>query len=290
MNNKIVFFGTGPVAAASLDALAKTFRIELVVTKAAPGHYKGPKLVEELARRLNLPLKFANTKSELEELIANARPQSKIGVIVDYGVMVSETTIRSFELGIINSHFSLLPEWRGADPITFAILSGQHKTGVSLMLIEPTLDTGKLIAQQTLIIDSLDTTPTLTSKLIRLSNQMLQKYLPTFIAGKIQPQPQQHPELATYSRKLIKSDGRLDPHHMTAEECERKVRAFIEFPKSKLVINGLDCVITRASVSDVKITTLDQLCSNDKWLVIQRLIPPSSTDMAAQDFINGYLS
>ena len=101
-----------------------------------------------LATRLHLPIEFANSKDQLDGLVLNRKFKSQLGVIIDYGVIASPLVIAAFRLGILNSHFSLLPRWRGADPISFAVLEGDEKTGVSLMLIEPSLDTGKILAQR----------------------------------------------------------------------------------------------------------------------------------------------
>src|SRR5438045_3687175 len=137
----IAFFGSGPVAADSLIFLAEYFEIEVVVTKPVPAHHKVKAPVEEVARAKNLKLLFANNRSGLDKLIQEKPFKSELGIIVDFGVIVSQKVIDAFKLGIINSHFSLLPRWRGADPITFAILEGDAKTGVSLMLIDEQLDT-----------------------------------------------------------------------------------------------------------------------------------------------------
>jgi len=291
MNNtpiSIVFFGTGPVAADSLRSLIKNFHIELIITKAPSPHHKGPAPVEELAKTSKLPLAFASNKTELDQLFSHAKFQSRLGIIVDYGVIVSPKVINGFPLGIINSHFSLLPEWRGADPITFAILKGHPTTGVSLMLVAPQLDTGDLIVQEPLDIDPADTTPSLTQKLVNLSNQLLAKYIPLYLSGQAKPYPQDNSKHATYSRRLTKADSQLNPTTMTATECERHVRAFLDFPKSKLTLLGIPCTITAAHVADSPQTSLDPKCIDGKYLVIDQLIPANSKPMTTKDFLNGH--
>jgi methionyl-tRNA formyltransferase len=287
MSKTIVFFGSGPVASASLESLADHFEIEVVITKAVPTHHKGIAPVEELAKKLNLPLLFANTKQELDELIEKQTFKSRVGVIVDYGVIVSQKVIDTFPLGIVNSHFSLLPQWRGADPITFSILSGQEKTGVSLMVIEPTLDTGKLITQKVLPIAPDDTTPTLTDKLVELSNTLLVDYLPRYIDGEITPKNQPHPDRVTFSRKLTKNDSILD-FKKPAAQLERETRAFSGWPKSRTTLHGHDVVITKAHVSKEPKTTLDIECGDGQYLSIDELIGPSGRKMDAKSFLNGY--
>jgi methionyl-tRNA formyltransferase len=283
----ILFFGSGPVAAASLESLADHFEIEMVITKAVPAHHKGVAPVEELAKKRNLPTLFANTKQELDSLMAKLTFKSPVGVIVDYGVIVSQEVIDRFPLGIVNSHFSLLPEWRGADPITFSILSGQEKTGVSLMVIEPTLDTGKLITQKVLPISPDDTTPSLTDKLVAFSNNLLAEYLPLYIKGEVVPKNQPHPDRVTYSRKLTKDDSILN-FKKPAAQLEREVRAFIGWPKSCATILGHDVIVTKAHVSTVAETKLDILCGDGQYLSIDELTGPSGRKMDAKSFLNGY--
>lgn len=287
ISRTIVFFGSGPVAAASLASLAESFNVEAVITKPVPPHHRIPAPVESLAKKLTLPLFFAATRGELDTLINSVSFASKVGVIVDHGVIVSQKVINTFPLGIVNSHFSLLPQWRGADPITFSLLSGQEKTGVSLMVIEPSLDTGKLITQKVLHITPDDTAISLTDKLVKLSNQLLSEYLPKYIDGEITPKNQPHPDRATFSRKLTKADGIIDPSK-TADELKREIRAFIGWPKSRTNLLGHDVIITKAHVARIANTSIDILASDGNYLVIDEIIAPSGKKMTAHAFLNGY--
>lgn len=303
ISETIVFFGSGPVAAASLDYLSDHFTIEAVITKAIPSHHKGTAPVEDLTQTKNLPLLFANTKNELDTLITDQQFTSRLGVIVDFGVIVSQKTIDSFPLGILNSHFSLLPEWRGADPITFSVLSGQAKTGVSLMLIEPTLDTGKILVQKSLPITSSTTTPSLTQELIDLSNTLLGEYIPKYFDGSVKPRSQPHPDRATYSRKLTKEDGRID-WNKSAEEIEREIRAFKGWPASYTNLAGKEVTITRAHVvpsttPGTKTGEVEVVVDGKKFvaliincgsgqLCIDELKPAGKKEMTSQAFVAGH--
>lgn len=294
----IVFFGSGPVAAKSLEFLATRFTIEMVITKAKPPHHKGIAPVEALVDTLGLPVLFANNKQEVDQLLAQHPLQSSVGVIIDYGVLLSEAVIQSFPLGIINSHFSLLPEWRGADPITFSVLSGQLKTGVSLMVIDMGLDTGKLIGQKSLFIDQGETTDTLTDRLITLSNQMLAEYLPLYQEGNIKPRQQPHPDRATYSRKLTKSDSILD-WQKPAAVLEGEIRAFKGWPGSKTTLGVVEAVITSAHVDtslslspgELKIADTSLFIGTSEGsLAIDYLKPIGKKEMPIQAFLAGYRS
>ena len=225
-----IFFGSGPVAAASLQKLLKWQPILTVVTKHIPPHHKEVAPVSQVAQANDLPLLYANTKAELDML---ELPTVDYGIVIDYGVIISAQTISRFPLGIINSHFSLLPEWRGADPITYAILSGQQTTGVSVMLINSGMDTGPLLATIDVKITPAETGVSLTSKLIQASDDILQATLPGYVACKLHPYDQPSHIIATYSQKLRKQDGILQPTR-TASELARQVRAFSGWPNSRL--------------------------------------------------------
>lgn len=290
-----VFLGSGPVAAESLRLLQSHTRIEAVITKAS---------TEDMLRDVapeGTPVLVANNKRELDALVAEQRFRSPVGVVIDYGVIISPATINAFPKGIINSHFSLLPELRGADPITFAILSGAARTGVSLMLIDEGLDTGDLLAQSPYELTDDMTTPVLTEQLIELSDHMLREILPKYLTGDIIPADQLSASIAdskvpTHSRKLTKDDGVLDPSK-SAAQLEREVRAFIEWPKTRTNIAGKDVVITSAVVSNLQIGEMGTFVQKDKHLFVQtsdgaldilRLKPAGKKEMTAEGFLAGY--
>lgn len=294
MSETIIFFGSGPVAAASLAYLIDNFNIEAVITKSVPPHHRGSAPVEELAKHRSVPTYFANNRGELDTLVKQQRFSSRVGLVVDYGVIMSAEVINYFELGIVNSHFSLLPKWRGADPITFAVLNGDSKTGVSLMLIVPKLDEGDLLSQDTLAIKNDITTPQLTGQLVDLSNKMLARDLPRYVSGDLKPYPQPD-QPSSYSRKLTKEDGLVD-WHKPAEVIEREIRAFIEWPKSRTILAGKDVVITKAHVTNrsgepgtVIIDNKQLIIACGKGaLVIEQLKPAGKPAMTAEAFLAGY--
>lgn len=293
----IVFFGSGPVAAEALKLLAKDFTVEAVITKPAPAGHRGEFPVLKLARRLGLKTFTPANKQELSELFATRPVRSRIGVVIDYGIIINKDVIDYFPLGIVNSHFSLLPRWRGADPISFAILEGDAKTGVSLMLIDENLDTGKLIAQKSMPIAPDETTPSLTAKLIGLSHGLLVSYLPRYCAGAIKPRAQSHPGRATYSRKLTKEDSILD-WNKPAIELEREIRAFLQWPKSRTTLGGKEVIITKARAAEedfktqpgnVEIDGKSLVVQTGKGhLVVEKLKPAGKPEMTAQAFLAGY--
>jgi methionyl-tRNA formyltransferase len=276
------------------------FTIEAVITRPSPAHHRGAVPVQELCEKHSLTTHSPSNKSELSGLFADQAFSSSLGVVIDYGIIINQDVIDAFPLGIVNSHFSLLPEWRGADPITFSVLSGQKQTGVSLMLINDKMDEGPLLAQGTYDLPSDVTTPQLTEELIDLSDAMLKEIIPKYLDDQIVPQPQALVTLAssqkpTYSRKLTKDDGIID-WSKPAEHIEREIRAFIEWPKSRTNLHGIDLIITKARVTPqegapgstlIEDKTLLVYCGQHA-LLIDRLKPAGKQEMSAAAFLNGY--
>lgn len=302
MEEPIVFFGTGPVAAQSLILLAQNFTIEAVVTKPRPEGHHGPVPVLGAAERLGLRVIEVSNKKAVTEAVESAKFESKIGVLIDFGIIVEQKAIDVFPLGIVNSHFSLLPQWRGADPITFSILSGQNKTGVSLMLLVEAMDEGPLLAVGEYDLDKDITTPKLTEDLIHLSYALLKDTLPRYVAGEVKSAPQErvasivgYSDKPSYSRKLTKEDGILD-WTKPAEQLEREVRAYLDWPKSRTILGGHAVIITDAHAEAGEGTPgelwrsgkhLGVYCSKGV-LMIERLKPAGKGEMDIAGFLNGY--
>lgn len=301
ISEPIVFFGSGPVAAKSLALLAQDFVIEAVVTKPRPLHHRGDVPVLDLAQKLSLPTKTVNTKKDLDALFATHPFKARLGILIDFGIIVSQAVIDYFSLGIINSHFSILPEWRGADPITFSILSGQKQTGVSLMLLVEAMDEGPLLGYGEYDLPPNVTTPQLTDYLIKLSHALLLHDVPAYIKKGKGGVPQDITgRQVSYSRKLTKQDGLID-WHKPAAQLEREVRAFIDWPKSYTTLGGKDVIITKTHAvpgnnTEGKPGVVEQslltdgilmIETSDGRLCIDRLKPAGKREMSAQEFLAG---
>jgi len=299
----VVFFGSGPVAAKSLELLTTQFNIEAVVTKPKPKHHRQSLPVLDIATKLKLNIYTVENRAALSELIVK-KPFKKtsVGVLIDFGIIIDRKVINYFERGIVNSHFSLLPQWRGADPISFAILSGQAYTGVSLMLLNEKMDEGPILAQSPLAIPPTYTNKELTNELIELSQAMLVEILPLYLDNKVSPIPQDLSMPVSYSRKLAKDDSKID-WHKTAFQLEREILAFNEWPKSHALIAGIDVIITKThlepnSDTQVKDPKPGQVLSDkqnslavvtgDGLLFIDELKPAGKKTMSINQFLQGY--
>jgi methionyl-tRNA formyltransferase len=301
----IVFFGTGPVSAATLKGIHQDFDVQLVVTKPLSLNPRGkahPHPVLELCEQLSLPVVTVSRRSDMESYFLEHPPSVSTGLVVDFGIIIPKSVIDCFAMGIVNSHFSLLPALRGADPISGAILAGDSTTGVSLMNIVAALDEGPLLAQKQLEIPPTSTTPELTELLLELSNKCIQEVLPRYMNGLVEAHPQPSSPPATYTRKLSKADGVID-WGLPATIIERQVRAYAGWPGSRAVIAGRDVIVTQtmvaaASVSDSPLLSVGQIgrsvegqvvvgCGHNTSLVINRLKPAGKSEMTSQALMAG---
>lgn len=295
ISETIVFFGSGPVAAKSLELLSEDFKIEAVITKPAKSRPNDPVPVVDLANKLGLKVFLASTKTELDKIFDDKLIKSKLAILVDYGIIVSQNVIDYFPFGIINSHFSLLPKWRGADPITFSILNGDTETGISLMLLDAKMDEGKLLYQAKRKLLGTESSIDLTYDLVNMSYILLVDIVPKYLDGRVKPYAQgKNP---TYSRKLTKEDGLIN-WRKPADVIEREIRAYIEWPKSYTKIKDKDIIITKAHKEYMSgrtgnfITTVNELifyCGKDA-LSVDRLKPSGKNEMGVKAFLAGYRS
>lgn len=301
----VVFFGSGPVAAKSLELLIPSFDIVAVITKPKPPHHRGSFPVIDLATSNDLEIFTVSNRSELSKLISKQPFATNLAILIDFGIIVSQDVIDYFPKGIVNSHFSLLPQWRGADPISFAILSGQKQTGISLMLLVEAMDEGPLLAQATYDITDKETTPSLTEALIELSTRSLESIVPLWLEDKINAVNQEDVSLApskipSYSRKLAKLDGTLD-FNRPAEVLECEIRAFIEWPKSRTTLADIDVIITSAhtipdtsldsvvgTITVIKEAGTIMITTSEGLLCIDKLKPSGKKEITAKEFISGY--
>lgn len=231
---RLIFMGTAPLAAASLRTLLQSScgRIEAVVTQ--PDRPKGrdlklqPSAVKELATAASLPVlqpEKARDPAFLEQLRAL---QPDLIVVAAYGQLLPQMLLDIPPHGCLNVHASLLPRWRGAAPIQWAILAGDQETGVTIMKIDAGLDTGPMLTTVTTPIHPTDNAQTLHDRLAQLGADLLIQTIPPYLAGQIQPRPQPA-EGATYARKLTKEDGRLD-WRQPAHSLWLRVRALNPWP------------------------------------------------------------
>lgn len=293
----LIFFGVGQTSLEALVALSEKFEIEAVITKPDGLDRAGkprPTVIADWARKHATSVYKPANKAELSALIAEKHFKSSVGVVLDYGVIIPKDTIDSFKFGIVNSHFSLLPKLRGADPIRSAILNGEATTGVTIMKIVPELDAGPILAWSEIDLDESTNAIELRKQLSILNCSLLPETLKLYMAGDIEPIDQDE-SAATYTTKAVKEDGLLDPSKL-ATQLSRRVHAYVGWPKSYFMLGDTQITIIDAKASDQ--TAKDGVLSevNGKLyygctagsLEIITIQPAGKAAMDAASFINGY--
>ena len=183
--------------------------------------------VKVAAESLGLPV-VQPAKLTKADLAALEEPPPELLIVVAYGLLLPRWMLSWPRLGCINLHASLLPRWRGAAPMQYAILEGDDVTGVSVMRMDAGLDTGPVYLQRSIPIDSNETAGSLHDHLADLAAGVLEETLPRLLARELTPEPQRL-ELATLAPKLSKADAPLD-WRKSAVRLERQVRAFNPWP------------------------------------------------------------
>jgi len=231
---KVLFLGTGEIGVPSLQALAASTDIEVcgVVTqpdRPAGRHLKvQPSPVKSAALELGLKVYQPEKLRAPDSVAMLSGLEADLFVVVAYGQILSKATLEIPRLGCVNVHASLLPKHRGASPIHAAILDGDQESGVTIMQMDEGLDTGDILHQSTCAIFPDDTAGVLHDRLAQLAPGPLLNVIRQ-LADKSASRTPQDESLATYAPKISRSHGCLD-WSLSAEELERKVRAFNPWP------------------------------------------------------------
>ena len=282
-SDRLFFFGTADFSAPALEALIEAgFNIVAIITKPDKPGGRGQKLivpkVKQIAEKHGIkvfqPIKFKDIREELTALKPNA------GVVVAYGKIIPQSVIDLFPKGLINTHASLLPKFRGPAPIEAAILAGEKETGITLMQIDAGMDTGPTYVAESISIEDTNRLE-LYEKLSKLGSEMLVKHLPDILAGKLQPKVQDESK-ASVIGMISKEDADID-WNLSAEQIERKIRAHLGWPGSKTKLGEIEVTITAAHTGEPGPKDLAR-----RSLIIDRLKPAGKKEMTGREFLAGH--
>ncbi len=231
---RIVFIGSPEFAIPILTSLHNHFQVVGVITQpdrpAGRGRNEHPPAVKTFALHNDLaliqPRKIRNEYVHSQITLWNP----DVVVLAAYGQIIPSSLLNIPPHGFVNVHASLLPRWRGASPVQAAILHGDTTTGITIMQMDPGMDTGPIISQSKLEIDEEETAGELLSRLSHLGAQSIVDTLPSYLSGDIKPASQNHQE-ATPAPLIKKEDGMFTPDQ-SAEYVARQVRAFEPWPGS----------------------------------------------------------
>ena len=295
---RIVFMGTPAFAVKSLEACLSLGEVVAVVTQPDKPRGRGQEVsfspVKELALARGIPvlqpvkIRGTHFAEELRALKAD------VAVVTAYGKILPQDVLDAPRRGCVNVHASLLPRFRGAAPIQWAIAAGDEKSGVCLMQMDAGMDTGAVIDRAELPIAPEDTSASLHDKLSELGGEVLRRSLVRYVDGALQPVPQPS-EGVVMAPMIKKEDGRLD-WSKSARELERRLRAFTPWPGAFCTFDGGLLKVSKAAVGtgsgtpgtvlSVSADGLEVACAEGSLRLLS-LQPEGKRAMTAQEFLSG---
>jgi methionyl-tRNA formyltransferase len=300
----LVFCGTPQFAVPTLDALAQAgHNLRLAVCQpdrpSGRGQRVGVPAVKQRASELGIPTaqpeKIKSNESFRAQL-ESLKPQAI--VVVAYGRILPRWMLDLPPLGALNVHGSLLPKYRGAAPIQWAIAQGERETGITIIRIDEGLDTGAILLQQKIAIAEDDTAVTLAPRLAEIGARLMVESLQRLEQGSLEAIPQDHSQ-ATLAPLLKKEDGRMD-FSLPARIIYNRLRGFQPWPGAFTSWRGknLQIIAATALPAGAELTPQGRIrvlhgrllagCGQDTSLEVLELQPEGKKRMSAREFINGY--
>lgn len=300
---KLVFCGTPQFAVPSLQKLAESgFDVRLVVTQPDRPQGRGLELtaspVKQTALKFGLPVVQPDKikrNEEFQKQLSEIAPEAII--VVGYGRIIPPWMLQLPPLGNINVHGSLLPKYRGAAPIQWAIASGETVTGITTMRLDEGLDTGDILLQHEMPIAADDTAVTIAPRLAAMGADLLVQTLRGLQQGSISPVPQDHSR-ASLAPILKREDGLVD-FNRTAAEIYNRLRGFQPWPGAYTLFRGKNLKIIAAQPfqnasaipgGELRIAGEKLLvgCGGGTALELIQLQPEGKKAITAREFVSGY--
>ena len=250
---RAAFFGSPDFAVPCLDALTEVAEVVAVYSQpdrpAGRGMKLRPPAVKVRAQELGLPVHQPTKLRNGEVAEALRAMELDVALVVAYGRILPTAILEAPRMGCVNVHASLLPRWRGAGPIQWAIASGDDLTGVSLMKLDEGMDTGPVFAKDGLPIDPDETTADLAVRLSALGARMVKRDLPGYVAGELEPKAQEGEPI--HARMLTKEDGALD-FTGTARQVHDRVRGMHPWPGAYATLDGQRLKVHRSQLLEAE--------------------------------------
>ena len=297
MSVRVVFMGSPEFALPSLRLLAQSHAVVGVVTQPdrAAGRGRGlmPPPVKVLAQELGLPVLQPEKLRLPEALQALRLLKPELIVVAAFGQILKPEVLDMPRYGCVNVHASLLPRWRGAAPIHAALLHGDERTGVTIMRMDPGMDTGPILTQRAVEIGADETAGELYARLSTLGAELLMDTLPGYLEGRITPQPQPA-EGVTLAPMLKKEDGLLQ-FERPAAELARRVRAFNPWPgawftwrEGTLKVHRAHAEAGSAAPGEMRVHgSLPAVGTAEGLLVLDEVQPAGRKPMNGKSFLAG---
>jgi methionyl-tRNA formyltransferase len=295
---RILFIASPDFAVPILHTLHIHHDVIGVVTQPDKPAGRGRKLrscpVCQAALKLGLPVIQPTNINTTEDVNHFRFLHPDLIAVAAYGQILRQPILDLPKYGCINLHPSLLPRWRGATPIQAAIIHGDKKTGITIMLMDAGLDTGPILSQQATSILPHETGGQLSTRLANIGKDLLIPTIEAYTSGKRIPTSQDD-EMATYAPMLKKSDGQLD-FSRPASYLERQVRAYEPWPASFLLWNERRLIIRKAHADDqseinpgevIQVAALPAIGTSSGILLLDVVQPSGRVAMSGASFIRG---
>ena len=295
---RVVFMGTPDFSVPALERIATEHEVVAVVTQKDKPKGRGMSVsytpVKESALKLNIPI-YQPDKVKEESFVEELRKLNPdVIVVIAFGQILSNDILTLPKYGCINVHASLLPKYRGAAPIQWAVIDGEEKSGVCTMKMDEGLDTGDIIDVDEITLDPKETGGSLFDKLAKLGGELILKTLQNLEFGKA-TFIKQDDSKSTYAKKMTKELGHID-FSKDAESIERLIRGLNPWPSAFTYLDGKVMKIWDADVVDaggVPGTVISEekdsfvIATGSKALKVNELQLEGKKRMKASDFLNG---
>jgi methionyl-tRNA formyltransferase len=295
----LVFMGAPAFAASILGTLIDArYAIRAVYTQpprpAGRGHRPQPSPVQRLAETHNLPVRAPPSLRDPATAAEFAATGADAAVVAAYGLILPAPILTAPRFGCLNVHASLLPRWRGAAPVSRAIIAGDRETGITIMQMAEGLDTGPILLQRALPIAPDATTGSLTEALATLGGRLVVEALGGLAQGRLAPHPQPADGI-TYARKIGRDEARLD-WRLPAADLERRVRAFEPWPGTFFAHDREHIRVRAAAVAPKALPEMPGTVLDDRLTIAcgvgalrpLRLQRPGRHALDAADFLRGF--
>lgn len=301
---RIVMLGTGPFAVPALQALAASrHEIALVVARPPTGRSPTASPLQRAGDSLGLTVWSPDTVNAMDSQARIASLSPDLLVVCDYGELLRPETLATARLGGINLHGSLLPKYRGAAPVQWAILRGETETGNSVIQMTPGLDAGPLLAQQSMPIGADEDAEQLETRLAAMGAELVLRVIDELETGTAKPIAQDT-SLASKAPRLKKEQGAID-WSRPAQEIKNQVRALRPWPRAftfwqrtgaesvRVNIDRVSVVVPHGDAPVAPGTVLDAtkhllIATRDGALEVLELQPAGKRSMPAAEFLHGY--
>lgn len=283
----LVFFGTSHHSAQFLKLiLEKGLKVDLVVSSVPKPIGKKQILVENpvvtTAKEKNIS--FLTSLDTLPLTMKQSNNET-IGLILDFNKIVPAEIINLFSKGIINIHFSKLPQYRGASPVQYTILNGDKEAWITYYLIDENLDTGKVLTQTSLSLDLTENTEVLYQKLTEKASGEIKQVLENYLENKIMPKSQEG--IPTLARKLKTENCKID-FSKPAEETERLIRAAYPEPGAWTLLHQACPTARRGSGGQAKRLKILKAHLENGKLMLDQVQLEGKNPVTWKQFVQGH--